>query len=318
MPIIKIFWLNNKQLDKGERLSIMRHLHLPVESMKLISFDALRTLRFPSHSYVKPELFFRHKDDIQQADWVLFPEYWQINALVYGLKANIFPSLPTYLIGHNKVEMTRVFEAIVPEHMPWTLIHGNTPERADYIWETLPLPFVAKIPKSSMGEGVFLIENRADWNAYCNKTDVLYAQEYLPIDRDLRLVVIGDKVVSGYWRIQSDNGFHNNIARGGTMVSGYIPPAAIELVEKVARALGVDHAGFDVAMVGEHPFLFEFNRVFGTQGVESLIGDLTPLIVEYLSKKRNEFDPTSPNEPKGPKGPKASQGGRRVRLKRAA
>lgn len=280
--------------------------------MKLISFDALRTLKFPSHTYIKPELFFRHKDDIQAADWVLFPEYWQVNPLVFGLKARIFPSLPSYLIGHNKVEMTRVFETLVPEHVPFTLVHGNTPDKAEAIWAAMPLPFVAKIPKASMGEGVFLVENRADWNAYCNKTDILYAQEYLPIDRDLRLVVIGEKVVSGYWRIQSHNGFHNNIARGGTIVHGYIPPAAIALVEKVAGTLGVDHAGFDVAMVGDHPYLFEFNRIFGTQGVEQLIGDLTPHIVNYLQRKLDEFDPTTPERPK------TGTGNRRVRFRRAA
>lgn len=288
--------------------------------MKLISFDALRTLKFPSHSYIKPEHFFRHKDDIRQADWVLFPEYWQINALTFGLEASIFPSLPTYLIGHDKIEMTRAFEMVVPEHLPWTLIRGNSAQHADYIWETLPVPFVAKIPKSSMGEGVFLIETSADWENYCKKTEVLYAQEYLPIDRDLRLVLIGEKVVGGYWRIQSDNGFHNNVARGGTMVQGFIPPAAIALVEKVAKALGIDHAGFDVAMVGDHPFLFEFNRIFGTQGVESLIGDITPIILEYLHKKRDEFDPNTPQtlDPRGPKGPKKANGGRRVRITRAA
>lgn len=287
-------------------------------SMKLISFDALRTLKFPPHSYIKPELFFRHKEEIQAADWVLFPEYWQLNPLVYGLKARIFPSLSSYLIGHNKVEMTRVFETIVPAHVPFTLIHGNHPDRAEEIWDAMPLPFVAKIPKASMGEGVFLIENRADWNSYCKKTDVLYAQEYLPIDRDLRLVVIGDKVVGGYWRIQSDNGFHNNIARGGTMMAGFIPQAAIDLVEKVARTLGVDHAGFDVAMVGEHPYLFEFNRIFGTQGVEQLIGDLTPLIVNYLNKKLDEFDPTTPKAPKRPKRPGSHIRGKGIRFRRVA
>src|SRR5690606_24663414 len=106
--------------------------------------------------------------------------------------------------------------------------------------------------------------------------------------------------------------FHNNIARGGTIVHGYIPPAAIALVEKVAGTLGVDHAGFDVAMVGDHPYLFEFNRIFGTQGVEQLIGDLTPHIVNYLQRKLDEFDPTTP------KRPKTGTGNRRVRFRRAA
>jgi ribosomal protein S6--L-glutamate ligase len=116
--------------------------------------------------------------------------------------------------------------------------------------------------------------------------------------------VIGKKVVGGYWRIQSSNGFHNNISQGGMVVPGAIPIEAVELVELVATTLGIDHAGFDVAFVGSHPYLFEFNRIFGTQGVESIIGDLTPIILSYLMTTLDELDP---NTPKGPR----SQGKRR-------
>jgi ribosomal protein S6--L-glutamate ligase len=283
--------------------------------MRIISLDILRTLKFPSHTYIKPEHFFQRTSDFESADWVLYPEYWQVKALVYGLNARVFPSLPTYLIGHDKVEMTRVFQCIVPQNIPETHIHGNTSEKARMLWERMSHPFVAKIPRSSMGEGVFLIENLDQWRTYCSQTDVLYVQEWLPIDRDLRLVVIGERVVGGYWRLQSSNGFHNNIARGGEVFQGVLPPQAVQLVETVARTLGIDHAGFDVAMVGDHPYLFEFNRLFGTQGVESMIGDISHFILEYLRYKLYEFDPTSPNSPKGPK---LGGGGRLSPFKKSA
>ncbi|MCP5145286.1 MAG: hypothetical protein H6978_10780 [Gammaproteobacteria bacterium] len=281
--------------------------------MELISFDALRTLNFPRHVVLKPEYYLRHPVELRAADWILYPEYWQLNALVFGLHARIFPSLATYLIGHDKVAMTRVFETVAPAHVPLTLIHGNTQIYADEIWAKLPTPFVAKIPKASMGEGVFLIETRSDWRRYCERTDVLYAQEYLPIDRDLRLIVIGEKVVGGYWRLQSANGFHNNIARGGVAVPGPIPPAATALVEGVAGTLGIDHAGFDVALVDGHPYLLEFNRLFGNQGLNELVGDITPGILNYLETKLQDSDPRRPKRGGGTR-----RGGRRGRLSRAA
>ncbi len=268
--------------------------------MKLISFDALRTLNFPSANYIKPDTYLQHDADIESADWLLFPEYWQLNVLHYAYKKRIFPSPASYALGHDKVEMTRAFMAVAPEHVPFTLIHGNSPEKADEIWQKMPLPFVAKIPKSSMGEGVFLIESLADWHQYCLKTDVLYAQEYLPIDRDLRIVVIGEKVVGGYWRIQSDNGFHNNIARGGTVLEGPLPESAVELVLKLAKTLGIDHAGFDIAMIDHYPFVLEFNRMFGTQGIHKIIGDTTPMILEYLNAAmKDEDQPEDPDDPNG-------------------
>ena len=147
--------------------------------MHLVSFNVFRTLGFPDTTVLKPEHFLRHKPLLQEADWVLFPEYWQINALVHGLKCRVFPSIASYRIGHDKVEMTRAFQTVAPEHTPWTLIEANGPQERDMLWDTMALPFVAKLPKASMGEGVWLIESRAEWLKYCDRTDVLYVQEYL-------------------------------------------------------------------------------------------------------------------------------------------
>ena len=71
--------------------------------MQCVSFDAFRTLRLPDTLYIKPEQMFRHKSELAAADWVLFPEYWQLGGLLFGLKSRIFPSLASYLLGHDKV-----------------------------------------------------------------------------------------------------------------------------------------------------------------------------------------------------------------------
>lgn len=62
--------------------------------MNLISFDVFRTLGLPDIQVIKPEHFFQHKDAIRSADWVLFPQYWQLNALIYGLNARVFRAKP--------------------------------------------------------------------------------------------------------------------------------------------------------------------------------------------------------------------------------
>lgn len=250
--------------------------------MNLITFDSLRTLHFPGVQYVKPELFLQHEAQIRAADWVLFPEYWQLNTLQYAWGCRIFPSPATYVLGHDKIEMTRVFRAVVPRNTPDTMIASNTPSEQERIWEAMDTPFVAKIPRASMGQGVFLIEERAQWRAYCAQTPVLYAQEYLPIDRDMRIIVAGKQIMGGYWRLQSDNGFHNNISQGGTVDYSPLHPAAVELVVELAQRLNIDHAGFDVAMVGQRPYVLEFNRLFGNQGMQNMDQALAGAIQPYL------------------------------------
>lgn len=261
--------------------------------MNLVSFDIFRTLGFPDTTVLKPEQYLRHRDELMAADWVLFPEYWQLNALVHGFKCRVFPSVASYRIGHDKIEMTRAFQAVAPDHTPWTLIEPNGPEERERVWHTLSRPFVAKLPKASMGEGVWLIETREDWRRYCEISPVLYAQEYLPIDRDVRVVVVGNRVVTAYWRTQAAQGFYNNVARGGRVDYSPVPTVVTDLALKLASDLDVDHAGFDIALVGGYPFVLEFNRLFGNQGLgQSRV--LRDAILGYL------IGHTEPEDPEGP------------------
>ncbi|WP_133010822.1 ATP-grasp domain-containing protein [Marinomonas flavescens] len=253
--------------------------------MNIISFDALRTLHLPNVRYIKPESMYEHLEEIKQADWLLFPQYWQLTALIHGLKKRIFPSLASYMIGHDKIEMTRTFRTIVPNQHPYTIITANTPYEAENIWDTMSSPFVAKIPKSSMGNGVFLIETIGQWREYLAKTDVLYVQEYLPIDRDIRIIWVGNKIVSGYWRLQSDNGFHNNVSQGGQVEVALIPKEAQELVTYIAQSLDINHAGFDIAMLGAVPYVIEINRIFGNQGITSIQSDVNTELLNYLNEQ---------------------------------
>lgn len=236
--------------------------------MSFISFDPMRTIGFPDTVQLKPAQMYAHADALRETRCVLYPEYWQLNTLLYAWKCRVFPSEATYRIGHNKIEMTRAFQAVCPHNIPDTHIMANTPAHAEELWHMMTTPFVAKLPKSSQGEGVWLIQTHSDWQHYLAKTDVLYVQEHLPIDRDLRIVLVGDTILAAYWRMQSPYSFHNNVSRGGDIDDDSpIPQAALDLVLLVSKALGVDHAGYDVAMVGERPYLFELNRLFGNKGI---------------------------------------------------
>lgn len=265
--------------------------------MRLVTFDAFRTLRLPDARYVKPEHFLREREIVEAADWLLFPEYWQLGALVFGLRKRIFPSLASYLLGHDKVEMTRAFLAVAPQHVPDTRIAANTREEAECLWDEMPRPFVAKVPRSSMGQGVFLVATRQDWEHYLALTPTLYVQEYLPIDRDLRVVVVAGQVVTAFWRLQSPDGFHNNLACGGTVGSEPVPEAALALALYLARTLGIDHAGFDIAMLGGHPYALEFNRLFGHRGLAGHHERLAGIMLDYLLAQGDNHEPHDPIRP---------------------
>lgn len=252
-------------------------------------------MAIPGVHYVKPEHYFREREAVRDACWVLYPEYWQVNSLHYGLKKRIFPSVASYHLGHDKIEQTRAFLTVAPANVPWTEILPSTEAAIEQVLEHFDFPFVAKVARSSMGNGVFLIENRADLRRYAAENTVLYIQEYLPITRDLRVVWIGNEVVTAYWREQT-NGFHNNVAKGGVVNFDAVPPAALELVRHVATALGIDHAGFDVAVVAGHCYLLELNVLFGLDGLNRQGINHGDYVLRYLLS--HDDQPTNPLRPR--------------------
>ncbi|HZG88199.1 hypothetical protein [Paenibacillus sp.] len=262
---------------------------------RFISFNAYRTIGIPDVCYIKPSRMFQEIDAIQRADAVLFPETWQVPSLVYGLKKPIFPSIETMQLGFSKIEMTRALWTVAPQHVPYTEIWSNTEENRRRILETFGFPFVAKEARNSMGRGVFLIRDEADFRRYADASDALYVQEYLPNEgKDLRICVVGDDVFAAYWRIGAEGEFLHNVARGGGVCFDFVPQEACELVLRVARQLNINHAGFDVLVSGGSYYILEFNVLFGNQGLISEGLSVENAITEYLERQFTPF-PHAPN-----------------------
>jgi len=75
-------------------------------------------------------------------------------------------------------------------------------------------------------------------------------------------------------------------------------------VTLLATSLGVDHGGFDIAMVGRQPYVFEFNRIFGNRGLEGLQQKTDEAITQYLLNKWGSYgEPDSPEPLKPLRGP---------------
>ena len=249
--------------------------------MRLVSFDPLRGLGLAQH-FVKPEHWLRELPLLRTADVLLYPESWQVNGLCHVLRKAIFPNLASYRLGWDKIEMTRAFQLAVPEAIPETLILPASERGAEQALDTLGLPLVVKEPRNSMGRGVALIDSRADLLRWVGQAEVLYAQQYLPNSGDLRVVWVGRQVAAAYWR-RNAQGFHNNVARGGEIDWNDVPAAAVDLVQRAAPLLGVDHAGFDVMMAGGQALLLEFNVLFGNDALNQAGIDLKPMILAYLA-----------------------------------
>ncbi|MDL4839630.1 ATP-grasp domain-containing protein [Aquibacillus rhizosphaerae] len=266
--------------------------------MKIVTFNPFRTIGIPGVKYIKPEHSFREINSLKEADVLLFPENWQTTFLAYGIKKPIFPSIESIQLGFSKIEMTRALWSVCPEYVPYTEILANTEINRTTILATFPFPFVVKEARNSMGNGVYLINNLQDFQLYTDKVDTLYVQEYLPNDdKDLRICIVGNEIVTAYWRTVSNGSFLHNVAQGGVLCFDFIPDDVCKMVLDVAKSLNINHAGFDVIFSNGKPYIIEFNVLFGNQGISAQGISIENKIYEYLLNTINRPYPTAPLTP---------------------
>jgi ribosomal protein S6--L-glutamate ligase len=170
-----------------------------------------------------------------------------------------------YAFLGNKIRQTNLFQLLGISHPRTRIYYGrNLMAR---ICRDFSYPFVAKTPVgSSMGQGVYLIEGEAQLADYLESHRPAYIQEYLPFNRDLRVVLIRRKVIHAYWRIHQPGEFRNNVARGGRISFDDIPGEALLFAVEVAGQCGFDEAGLDICHARGRYYVIEANMVFGLEG----------------------------------------------------
>jgi ribosomal protein S6--L-glutamate ligase len=180
------------------------------------------------------------------------------------LGKDMFPSLSSYYCAGDKVRQTQLFTMMGLSH-PKTRIYY--PRHHAFILQDFSFPFIAKAPRSrDSGKGVYLIRNLQELHRYLQGNKVAYIQEYLPIRRDIRVVVIQHRVVLAYWRKAAEGEFRTNVALGGKIEFGGVPPQAIELALEVARRCDFNDIGIDILIHEGQCYVLEANLNYGRHG----------------------------------------------------
>lgn len=201
---------------------------------------------------------------IREAQKIYYPTAFYAD-LFNSAGKKTFPSYHTYKCVQDKIKQTALFELLGILHPKTRVFYGK--RQREKILNYFSYPFIGKIPRgSAMGRGVFLIRNEVELFNYSCLTSIAYIQEYLPIDRDIRIVVIGDRAVHGYWRIAHEGEFRCNVAHGATISLEDIPPEAIDFAVNIARKCGWDDVGIDVCLHDGRFYVLEANMKYGKEG----------------------------------------------------
>ncbi len=214
----------------------------------------------PDWEHYSPET----QEAIRLARVVCYPSMLY-EAVLLSLGKRTYPRNYYGFMG-NKILQTQLFQLLGISHPRTRLYYGRN--RLQRITADFDRPFIAKKPVgSSKGMGVYLIRDETDAMAYLERHRPAYIQEYLPLERDLRVIVLGGRVIHAYWRIRRLGEFRCNVAQGAAISFEGIPEEGIAFAEDVARRCRFDEVGMDICMVHGRFYILEANMVFGLEGV---------------------------------------------------
>lgn len=176
---------------------------------------------------------------------------------------------------------------------PKTLL-VKQPIDSNLVKKEIGFPAVIKIFAGSYGKGVHLVQNK---NEFTDFTDFIYGiksdeamivQQYISSrpGEDLRVYVIGNKVLGAMKRSSTDGSFKTNITRGAVGSSFPMNERIEQIALDTAKALGLDIAGIDLLFDGQDYKLCEANSAPGFLGFEKYTGvNVAKEIVDFARSK---------------------------------
>lgn len=161
-------------------------------------------------------------------------------------------------------------------------------------------PAIIKLSQGTQGRGVILVQSLATavsvFRRLKNNHNQMLLQEFLPEakGRDIRVFVVGDRVVAAMERRAPHGDFRSNLHLGGTAVSYRLNEELTQIALKACHAHGLHVAGVDLIHSKRGHLVLEVNSSPGLEGIEKTTkSDIAGEIIRFLEEK-----PEQPSEGK--------------------
>ena len=176
--------------------------------------------------------------------------------------------------------------------MPKTAFVRNRQDVLPAIDRVGGAPVVIKLLEGTQGIGVILAPDRKVAEAiietlHNTKQNVLI-QEFIAESkgRDIRALVVGDRVVAAMRRTAQGDEFRSNVHRGGSVESVALEPAYERTAVRAAQIMGLRVAGVDMLEGNDGPLVMEVNSSPGLEGIERATGlDVAGAIIDHVANQ---------------------------------
>ncbi len=185
--------------------------------------------------------------------------------------------------------------------IPKTVVSRNSTDIDDLIEKLGGTPVIIKLARGTHGNGVVLAETKkaaksvlqAFYLSNEDGTNILL-QEFVEesAGTDIRVFVVGGRVVASMKRQSLDDDFRSNLHKGGEGTVVKLTEEERKVAVRAAKAMGLNVAGVDMMRSERGPLILEVNASPGF-GIEKVTGrDVTTPIIEYIERnaKRRKKD----------------------------
>lgn len=163
-------------------------------------------------------------------------------------------------------------------------------EFLSFVEKTVGYPVVVKSAYGSMGKGVYKADNREQLEKLYSSLKTLphlYQKFIGKGGRDIRVIVIGGKVVASMERV-NEKDFRSNVEQGGIGKKIELDKTATEIAQTVAKTLNADYLGIDILFDGEEYYLCEANSNAFFKGITNATGiDVAEFYAKHILEKIN-------------------------------
>ena len=245
----------------------------------------------------KPKIFLGEEDVTNEFDAIIPRIGTKVTrhgaAIVKQFEMNgIFSTARSLAItrARNKVRTLQIMARKgIP--IPQTLFSINPNNIEEQIRLLGGAPVIIKIQEGTQGLGVILAESKKSAKSiidtfYKMDTSILLQQYVEEANgEDIRIFVVGNKVVASMKRSSEVGEFRSNVHRGGNTEAIQITEKEKYIALNATKYLGLGVAGVDLMRSKKGPVLLEVNASPGLQGIEGATGvNVAKHIIQFVEK----------------------------------
>ena len=164
-------------------------------------------------------------------------------------------------------------------------------------------PVVLKTVSGAGGRGVFIIDSSVSLKSTVsaffesNSEEELLIQQYVPINGDIRVLVLNGQVIGAMNREKVKNDFRSNASLGASVDEADVTDEIKEMALNAAKAMGCYYCGVDIAIQKRNrkPYVLEVNTSPGSKNVEDALDKniIGQFVDEIIDKENWQYPPTT-------------------------